>query len=487
MKCLQTQVDEIKQMVLMMTGQGEKEESRGVEKEESRGGENGESRGGENEENRGAKIEDVPEKAGQVMIGGTGGAVLLHVEPNNAEKEGTLAIVGRDAHIKRQSQTRSWFIERKFPGIWNVCIDTMEISIVLAAVMIRAVCGQLTKIPDNTAGLVGSSITLQCAGTVLQWEAFATSPQEAKTISVEARNYKSNMYDLITMPAGTYNLTIKSLVLANGGGFQCKAINDVQSFAIAQVIVFKDFKPTCNNNATNNKAVEGDYIGYNCEVKYRGNIDPLMKWKDGSSGAVVPANDESSMGTSKYSIVAQMTPSHNEQSFTCQTYFEKPQPGSLLTSAAYNIPINNNAYKELYTSPQLTVYYSPRSLKADVDSRLFSPGEEITINPGEKITITADSNPSSRTYKWMNATGTATGDSINVDMLVGQSLTVVVCNTIPIPAPHSACTEYSATVAVTGGALRAQKLTASSDVSQALVHNPSEPTQAATRDGTYLY
>ena len=93
---------------------------------------------------------------------------------------------------------------------------------------------------------------------------------------------------------------------------------------------------------------------------------------------------------------------------------------------------------------------SPRSLKADVDSRLFSPGEEITINPGEKITITADSNPSSRTYKWMNATGTATGDSINVDMLVGQSLTVVVCNTIPIPAPHSACTEYSATVAVTG-------------------------------------
>ena len=91
-------------------------------------------------------------------------------------------------------------------------------------------------------------------------------------------------------------------------------------------------------------------------MKYRGNIDPLMKWKDGSSGAVVPANDESSMGTSKYSIVAQMTPSHNEQSFTCQTYFEKPQPGSLLTNAAYNIPINNNAYQELYTSPQLTVY-----------------------------------------------------------------------------------------------------------------------------------
>ena len=42
----------------------------------------------------GAKIKDVAEKAGQVMGGGTGGAVLVHVGMNNAE-EGTLAIVGK--------------------------------------------------------------------------------------------------------------------------------------------------------------------------------------------------------------------------------------------------------------------------------------------------------------------------------------------------------------------------------------------------------
>ena len=40
-------------MILRMTGQGEKEESRGGENDESRGGENDESRGGETEENRG--------------------------------------------------------------------------------------------------------------------------------------------------------------------------------------------------------------------------------------------------------------------------------------------------------------------------------------------------------------------------------------------------------------------------------------------------
>ena len=48
----------------------------------------------------GAKIEDIAEKAGQVMGGGTGGAVLVHVGTNNAEKEGTSAIVGKYKTLK---------------------------------------------------------------------------------------------------------------------------------------------------------------------------------------------------------------------------------------------------------------------------------------------------------------------------------------------------------------------------------------------------
>ena len=40
-----------------------------------------------------AKIEDIAAEAGHVMGGGTGGAVLVHVGTNNAEKEGTSAIV----------------------------------------------------------------------------------------------------------------------------------------------------------------------------------------------------------------------------------------------------------------------------------------------------------------------------------------------------------------------------------------------------------
>ena len=43
----------------------------------------------------GAKIEDIAEKAGQVMGGVTRSTVLVHVGRNNAEKEGTSAIVGK--------------------------------------------------------------------------------------------------------------------------------------------------------------------------------------------------------------------------------------------------------------------------------------------------------------------------------------------------------------------------------------------------------
>ena len=77
-----------------------------------------------------------------------------------------------------------------------------------------------------------------------------------------------------------------------------------------------------------------------------------MKWKDGSGTEVQP-KDEASANITKFSIVVQMTSSHNGQSFTCQTYFDKPQAQA---NAADNVPINNNAYRELYTLPQLTVY-----------------------------------------------------------------------------------------------------------------------------------
>ena len=69
------------------------------------------------------------------------------------------------------------------------------------------------------------------------------------------------------------------------------------------------------------------------------------------------------------------------------------------------------------------------------------------------MTVTADSNPGKRNYTWENTTSNetiATGDSIAVteNMLGNQSFKAVVCNTIPIPSPHTVCSNFPVNVVI---------------------------------------
>ena len=69
------------------------------------------------------------------------------------------------------------------------------------------------------------------------------------------------------------------------------------------------------------------------------------------------------------------------------------------------------------------------------------------------MTVTADSNPGKRNYTWKNTTSNeiiATGDSIAIteEMRGKQSLKAVVCNTIPIPSPHTVCSDFTVNVVV---------------------------------------
>ena len=101
----------------------------------------------------------------------------------------------------------------------------------------------------------------------------------------------------------------------------------------------------------NNKAVEGEYIEYSCERKFHRNLTSTMQWRDLSKGEDIKAKDESSKGTVKFGIVVEIKPSHNGDSFTCQTYIDKPQS---LDHYADNIPINNNAFNEKFQLPKLS-------------------------------------------------------------------------------------------------------------------------------------
>ena len=121
--------------------------------------------------------------------------------------------------------------------------------------------------------------------------------------------------------------------------------------------VISDSVPVCGNNITSNKAVEGEYIEYSCEVTYKGKWAPVMEWKNGRT--VLQTNGESkneSTGeTVKYTYVTELTPEDNGQIYICRTHFDQLMPEPVNDKTANNIPTTDNVLTK-YTSPPLTVY-----------------------------------------------------------------------------------------------------------------------------------
>ena len=54
----------------------------------------------------GARVDDVRKRVGQVMGPGTGGSSCVHVGTNDADKDGTTAIVGKFRELVRELKTR---------------------------------------------------------------------------------------------------------------------------------------------------------------------------------------------------------------------------------------------------------------------------------------------------------------------------------------------------------------------------------------------
>ena len=91
----------------------------------------------------------------------------------------------------------------------------------------------------------------------------------------------------------------------------------------------------------------------------------------------------------------------------------------------------------------------------NVNGRIYTSGEKVVV--GEVITVTADSNPAKRNYTWTNTTSNeivATGESFILDVLGSQSIIVEVCNVIPIPSPHTVCSDVPVNVVVTSKCFR---------------------------------
>ena len=104
---------------------------------------------------------------------------------------------------------------------------------------------------------------------------------------------------------------------------------------------------------TEYRAIEGDYVVYTCHVKYQGRWAPVMELKN--NGKIVQAKDESSGNTIRYTYLTELTPADNNHIFTCRTYFDQPQPGTVTDKEASNIPTTDSVLTDA-RSPRLTVY-----------------------------------------------------------------------------------------------------------------------------------
>ena len=78
-----------------------------------------------------------------------------------------------------------------------------------------------------------------------------------------------------------------------------------------------------------------------------------MEWS--IKGEIVEAKNETSRNTAKYTYVTELTPADNKRIFTCQIYFDQPQPGTVGDREANNIPTTDNVLTECIT-PEITVY-----------------------------------------------------------------------------------------------------------------------------------
>ncbi|KAI0226731.1 hypothetical protein LSAT2_022812 [Lamellibrachia satsuma] len=298
---------------------------------------------------------------------------------------------------------------------------------------LHAAHGQLKKAPSNAVGIVGRDVTLVCSGLELSWLEYITSPLASRQLVWRHLVWNPVKYAIVNSSAEAFHLKIMDLALNDAGTYGCRYTRDARSEMLVEVVIFET-DPICSSNTTSNVGAERDYIDLICWVKYKGKWAPTMRWQNEADE--IPSKDESQGNMVKFSAVVQLMPSHNGKSFTCRTFFDQPEKGTLGINTAENFPVNDGAYPEVCTTPTFTVYYGPSSI-------VVSPqGNTYTV--GTKLSASADSNPPANSYKWMD---TKINDVLHTtsvleltDSMVGeQFVQVEACNTLPDSPPTTLC------------------------------------------------
>jgi hypothetical protein len=254
--------------------------------------------------------------------------------------------------------------------------------------------GELTAVPENVVSIQGTTVTLSCTAAStptarVMWTEFVTS-QTGLILSdnkgVVPTHPNAARYSITGGPLD-YNLEIRNLSAADGGRYLCQDINGVPpapNRGPAEVVVING-DPMCTELATvTGVLVEDRFYQKECEIGYRGNIQPNMTWT-GPGDYGIDNSVTVDEAWSRVTFTAHRDIEGGQ--FVCITRFILPE--NLPGDAATNTP----SYVYTFVGSTLIINWGPK----DMD---INPRQSI-YEIGDVLTCTADAKPTP-TYRWTN-------------------------------------------------------------------------------------
>jgi len=268
-------------------------------------------------------------------------------------------------------------------------------SIVVAACIVSVTLGDIAVGPQNVAALVGSDITLTCTSTTtgnerVQFVEFVTNPTGAYIsdggfLLPGHPNYFR--YGFSTdMTNGVYNLTIRGLIIDDGGEYGCQDSNLAGSYALNDVIAI-DGLPNCSTTLPPNRIVNvGAYYSAECLVNFRARdgIAPIVTWTGyGNYNQATIGHNTSTWGGVSFNVELAM----DGRAFQGKTNFTDNGFGVPDPNSATNVPV----WQYLYSTGLLFVQYGPTNMR-------YAP-IQASYEVGQVLTCYADSQPLP-SYTW---------------------------------------------------------------------------------------
>lgn len=268
---------------------------------------------------------------------------------------------------------------------------------IIVGCLLSASTGEILQGPLNDAVLVGTDISLSCQSTTtglerIQFVEYQTNPagavvSDGSTLLPGHPNYFR--HELIAdVDAGTYSLTIRASVLADGGKYACRDINalPVPSIWYGDVVTVAA-SPNCTSTLPPNRIVTVDaYYTAECIVNFQASagITPWMLWSGtGDFTQALVRTNQSTWSGLAFNVQRVM----DGRAFTCLTNFTSAGFGGPDTSS--NVP----TWQYTYSTGLIFVQYGP----TNISYAPVLPSYEI----GQILTCYSDAVPIP-SYTWTN-------------------------------------------------------------------------------------